>query len=106
MVECKSCKADYQAVPKWQGYLEWCDRFFWAVDSDFPIKLLPDSTGVILADAYDTEITRMAPLEKLAAARRKKGGGGQKFATQAARRLQNLRDPDAGRSFKMPTPHV
>jgi|TARA_B110000908_G_scaffold153626_1_gene190321 hypothetical protein len=75
VVECKSCKADYQAVPKWQGYLEWCDRFFWAVDSDFPIKLLPDSTGVILADAYDTEITRMAPLEKLAAARRKKGGG-------------------------------
>ena len=35
-----------------------------------------------------------------------KKGGGQKFATQAARRLQNLRDPDAGRSFKMPTPHV
>ncbi len=26
---------------KWQGYLDWCDRFFWAVDADFPVDLLP-----------------------------------------------------------------
>jgi hypothetical protein len=97
VVECKSSRADYQSDHKWQGYLEWCDRFFWAVDSDFPIELLPDETGLILADAYDAEITRMAPEEKLAAARRKVMV--QKFATQAARRLHNLRDPDAGSFF-------
>lgn len=105
MVECKSCKADYQADHKWQGYLEWCDRFFWAVDSDFPIKLLPDSTGVILADAYDTEISRMAPLEKLAAARRK-GGGGKNLQPKRRGVYKICETPMRGSSFKMPTPHV
>ena len=97
VVECKSNKADFQSDNKWQCYLEWCDKFFWAVDSEFPIELLPDKTGLILADAYDADIVRMAPLERLVAPRRKVMV--QKFATQAARRLQTLRDPDAGSSF-------
>ncbi len=46
---------------KWQGYLDWCDRYFWAVDCDFPTDLLPDDTGLIHADAFGAEITRMAP---------------------------------------------
>lgn len=71
VVECKSNKADFQSDNKWQGYLEWCDKFFWAVDSEFPIELLPDKTGLILADAYDADIVRMAPLERLVAPRRK-----------------------------------
>jgi hypothetical protein len=45
----------------------------------------------LIADPYDAEIVRMAPEDKLAAARRKVMI--QKFATQAARRLQALRDP-------------
>ena len=97
VVECKSNKADFQSDNKWQGYLEWCDKFFWAVDSEFPIELLPDKTGLILVDAYDADIVRMAPLERLVAPRRKVMV--QKFATQAARRLHNLRDPDAASSF-------
>ena len=32
IVECKSCRADFTGDRKWQGYLEWCDRFFWATD--------------------------------------------------------------------------
>ncbi|EEX11173.1 conserved hypothetical protein [Ruegeria lacuscaerulensis ITI-1157] len=91
VVECKSTRADYQSDAKWQGYLEWCDRFFWAVDTDFPTELLPPETGLIIADAYDAEIIRMPPEAKLAAARRKKMI--QKFAMDAARRLQMLRDP-------------
>ncbi|WP_299370661.1 MmcB family DNA repair protein [uncultured Tateyamaria sp.] len=94
VVECKSSRADFMSDGKWQGYLEWCDRFFWAVDSDFPVDLLPEGTGLIIADAYDAEIIRMAPETKLAAARRKVMV--QKFATHAARRLQALRDPGAG----------
>ena len=97
VVECKSNKAGFQPDNKWQGYLEWCDKFFWAVNSEFPIELLPDKTGLILADAYDADFVRMAPLERLVAPRRKVMV--QKFATQAARRLQTLRDPDAGSSF-------
>jgi hypothetical protein len=92
VIECKSCRADFQTDSKWQGYLEWGDRFFWAVDADFPTELLPPDTGLILADAWDAEIIRMAPETKLAAARRKTLL--HKFASHAARRLQSLRDPD------------
>ena len=91
VIECKSSRADFQSDNKWQGYLEWCDRFFWAVDSDFPTELLPDDTGLILADAYDAEIVRMGPEAKLAPARRKVMV--QKFARHAAIRAQIARDP-------------
>lgn len=91
VVECKSSRADFQSDRKWQGYLEWCDRFFWAVDGDFPSELLPEETGLILADAYDAEIVRMGPEAKLAGARRKVMT--QKFARHAALRLQGYRDP-------------
>ncbi|TMV08059.1 MmcB family DNA repair protein [Ruegeria sediminis] len=91
VIECKSCRADYQADSKWEGYLDWCDRFFWAVDIEFPTDLLPTRTGLIIADAYDAEIIRMGPEDKIAPARRKKMI--QKFAMDAARRLRTLRDP-------------
>lgn len=97
VVECKSSRADFTSDTKWQGYLEWCDRFFWAVDEEFPTDLLPEETGLIIADPYDGEIIRMAPEDKLAAARRKVMI--QKFATHAARRLHALRDPGAGLTY-------
>ena len=93
VIECKSGRADFKADQKWQGYLEWCDRFFWAVDADFPTELLPPDTGLILADAYDAEIIRTSPDTPLAPARRKVMV--QKFARHAALRLQGLRDPAA-----------
>jgi hypothetical protein len=93
VIECKSSRADFQSDNKWQGYLEWCDRYFWAVDAAFPCELLPDGTGLILADGYDAEIQRMGPEDKLSAARRKKLT--LKFARNAADRLRNYRDPGA-----------
>jgi hypothetical protein len=93
VIECKSSKADFQTDKKWEGYLEWCDRYFWAVDMDFPIDLLPEGTGLMIGDSYDAEIIRMAPEIKLAPARRKVII--QKFAMNAARRLHALRDPMA-----------
>ena len=93
VVECKSGRADYVTDRKWQGYLEWCDRFFWAVDADFPTDLLPQGTGLIIADAYDAEILAMGPETPLAPARRKVMV--QRFARHAALRLQALRDPSA-----------
>ncbi|MDI3335360.1 MmcB family DNA repair protein [Defluviimonas aestuarii] len=91
IVECKSSRVDFTSDRKWQNYLEWGDRFFWAVDADFPVELLPEGTGLILADAYDAEIVRMGPEEPLAGARRKVML--QKFARHAALRLQGFRDP-------------
>lgn len=97
VVECKSSRADFLSDSKWRGYLDWCDRFFWAVDTDFPMDLLPEGTGVIVADGYDGEILRMGRETPLPAARRKTLI--QKFATHAARRLQDMRDPDAAREW-------
>lgn len=91
IVECKSSRADFIADRKWHNYLEWADRFFWAVDEDFPIDLLPEGHGLILADGYDGEILRMGPLSPLAGARRKLML--TKFARHAALRLHGLRDP-------------
>ncbi|SHI37277.1 MmcB family DNA repair protein [Wenxinia saemankumensis] len=93
VIECKSSRADYTSDRKWQGYLEWCDRFFWAVDEAFPSELLPAETGLIVADGYDAEILRLGPETKLAGARRKTVT--QKFARHAALRAQALRDPGA-----------
>ncbi|WP_135450279.1 MmcB family DNA repair protein [Tabrizicola caldifontis] len=91
VVECKSGRADFRADRKWQGYLDWCDRFFWAVDADFPVELLPEDTGLILADPWDAEVVRMAPEAPLSGARRRVVL--RTFARVAASRLQDLRDP-------------
>ena len=91
VIECKSSRADFQGDAKWQRYLDWCDRYFWAVDQDFPTDLLPEGTGLLIADAYDAEIIRMAPEDKLPPARRT--ALTRRFARHAARRLGQLRDP-------------
>lgn len=94
VIECKSSRVDFTSDKKWHGYLDWCDRYFWAVESSFPVELLPEGTGLILADAWDAEIHRMGPETKLASARRTKLT--RKFARHAALRLQGLRDPGPG----------
>ena len=91
VVECKSSRADYRSDAKWQGYLEFCDRFFWAVDEAFPTELLPMETGLIIADPYDAEIVRMGPETRLAGARRT--ALTRTFARHAALRSQAARDP-------------
>jgi len=91
VIECKSSRADFTSDAKWQGYLGWCDRYFWAVDAAFPTELLPAETGLIVADAYDAEILRMPPETRLAAARRT--ALTRRIARDAARRLQRLTDP-------------
>ena len=71
IVECKSSREDFTSDDKWQNYLSWCDRYFWAVDAEFPTEILPDEHGLIIADAYDGEMIRNGPCVPLAAARRK-----------------------------------
>ena len=95
IIECKSSRADFQSDHKWQDYLQWCDRYFWAVDQEFPSEILPGDTGLIMADAYDAAILRMGPEHRLAPARRKVMI--QKFARHAARRAQASRDPGVAR---------
>ena len=95
IVECKSSRVDFVSDCKWGGYLAWCDRFFWAVDADFPTDLLPPAAGLILADAWDAEIERWPDPVPLPAARRR--ALIQRFARAAAGCLGQLTDPDPSR---------
>lgn len=95
IVECKSSRADFNADAKWWNYLPWCDRYFWAVSEDFPQDLLPEETGIILADDYDAQIMRHGPKTLLAAARRK--ALTLKIARTAMDRLSATADPSPGR---------
>lgn len=101
IVECKSSRADFMGDHKWQGYLEWCDRFFWCVSPDFPVDLLPDETGLMFADAYDGEIARMGPETKLPAARRKKLT--LAIARTGLQRLSGYTDPRPSAQFGLDT---
>lgn len=98
IVEIKCARADLLGDQKWPEYLDYCDRFFWAVPAGFdytPIEgqaYLPERTGLIIADAYDGEILRPAALVPLAAARRKVEM--QRLARLAMRRLMAIADPD------------
>ncbi|MEO9467914.1 MmcB family DNA repair protein [Parasphingorhabdus sp.] len=77
IVEIKVARGDLLGDSKWTEYLDYCDRFYWAVPMDFdrsPLEregFLPELSGVIVADAYDAEIVRQAATDSLAAARRK-----------------------------------
>ncbi|WP_416348439.1 MmcB family DNA repair protein [Gemmobacter sp.] len=94
VVECKSSRVDFTSDRKWQGYLDWCDRYFWAVDQAFPVDLLPEGTGLIMADAWGGEVLRLPPEHRLAGARRVAVTRG--FARAAARALLGFRDPGPG----------
>ena len=97
IVEIKVSRADLLGDQKWTDYLDFCDRFFWAVPAGFALApfdgdcLGPDCAGLIVADRYDAEVIRPAPLRPLAPARRK--AETLRFARRAARRLAGDLDP-------------
>jgi len=93
VIEIKSSHTDYRTDQKWQDYLAFCDRFFFAVPPDFPREVLPDDVGLIVADRYGAEVLREAETVKLAGARRK--AMTLLFARIAARRVHGLIDRDA-----------
>ena len=93
IVEVKSSIEDFRADHKWPEYREFCDRLFFAVPESFPVELIPDACGLILADGFGAETVRPAPEHRLAAARRK--AVTLRFAHLAALRLQRLVDPAA-----------
>jgi hypothetical protein len=91
IVEIKSSRADFMTDLKWRDYLEFCDRFYFAVDQNFPTDLIPESCGLIIADAYGAATIRESVLARLHAARRQ--ALSLRFARTAARRLMDLNDP-------------
>lgn len=71
IVEIKSGAADFRADGKWPEYFDWCDRYFFAVSERFPRHLIPEETGLIIADGFGGAIVRESPVKPLAPARRK-----------------------------------
>ncbi len=94
IIEVKSGAADFRADHKWQDYLDYCDRFYFAVDANMPEGIIPESAGLIVADSYAACILREAPVTKANGARRR--ATLLAFARCAADRLHNLADPGAG----------
>lgn len=93
IIEIKSSVEDFRADHKWQEYLEYCDRFYFAVPEDFPQNLIPEDQGLLVADAYGASVIREAEARALNAARRR--AVTLRFAQLAARRLTSLADPEA-----------
>lgn len=91
MVEVKSCLADFRADRKWPEYLAYADFFYFAVDPGFPREVLPEDTGLIVADAFEAAIVRPAAEQPVNATRRRHQT--QRFARTAAGRLTSLLDP-------------
>jgi len=90
-VEVKLCLADFRSDTKWADYLAYADRFYFAVNGDFPLDVLPANVGIVIADRYGAEIVRESPVAKLPAARRK--ALTLSVAQAACRRLMRLSDP-------------
>lgn len=91
VVEVKSSVADFRADSKWQDYLEFCDRFYFAVPLNFPTDILPADCGLMVADGYGSEILRESPPGGMNASRRK--ALTLRFARTAAQRLMQVNDP-------------
>lgn len=102
IIEIKCSRADLRGDMKWQEYLDYCDRFCWAVPAGFALEpfeeahFRPDIAGLIVADRYDAEMLRSPAVRPLAGARRKTET--LRFARRAAQRLLGSLDPGlAGR---------
>lgn len=92
ILEIKSSIEDYRSDTKWPEYQEFADKFFFAVDADFPDEILPEDTGFLIADRFGAEIIRMAAKHQLPAARRK--ALTLRIARAACGRLHTLVDPE------------
>jgi len=84
-VEIKVALADLRSDTKWRDYLEFCDRFYFALPPDLADDHVPQGTGLIIADRYGGEILRPSPEWKLHPSRRK--AVTLNFARVAAERL-------------------
>jgi hypothetical protein len=91
IVEIKSSLIDYQVDGKWPDYKDFCDRFFFAKPPELDPDIFPTEEGLIVADAHDAAILRMATEFPLPGARRK--ALTLKLARLGADRVHTLMDP-------------
>lgn len=95
VVEIKTSLADFRADQKWPTYREFADCLYFAVASGFPIALIPEDCGVMVADAFGAAVLREARPRPIAAGRRR--ALTLRFARVAATRLRRALDPETAR---------
>lgn len=93
IVEVKSCLADFRTDQKWPEYAPYCDRFYFAVDCDFPQDHIPGEAGLLVCDGFGGAVLRECLPAPLNAARRK--AVTLSFARLAAARLMRGANPAA-----------
>lgn len=71
IIEVKSTLEDFRIDIKWHEYIDYCDQFYFAVNNNFPKEILPNNTGLIIADRFGGTILHDAVINKLSPARRK-----------------------------------
>ena len=88
VVEVKSSVADYRSDRKWHEYLAFCERFYFAVPAGFPVEMMPDDCGLIVADPYEAAVRRESKAKKLNANRKRRQL--IRFALAASDRLRQM----------------
>lgn len=89
--EVKSGLDDYRVDRKWGEYGPFCDAFYFAVAPEFPLDVLPDEPGLVVADGFGGAVVREPSPTPLAPARRK----ALTIAFARLGALRTLRDPVA-----------
>ncbi|MBS4076458.1 MmcB family DNA repair protein [Ameyamaea chiangmaiensis] len=106
-IEIKSGPLDFRLDMKWPNYRAWCDVLYFAVDTAFPLALLPVDTGVMTVATSDrilpgivpeAAVLRAPPSHPLSPARRRILV--TLFARVAADRLMRLEDPMMSASLR------
>ena len=87
IVEVKSTVADYRGDRKWQEYLAFSERFYFAVPAGFPVDMMPDDCGLIVADPYAAAVRRESMTRKLNTNRKRRQL--IRFALAASSRLSH-----------------
>lgn len=99
VIEIKSSVIDFRTDRKWTDYRLHCDRLFFAVGADFPLEILPEDAGVLVADQFGAGMIREAPHHPMPGATRR--ALTLRLARTAASRLMGLMDPDALRGIEL-----
>jgi hypothetical protein len=90
-LEVKSGPVDFLTDSKWPEYRDFSDALYFAVDTDFPLSLLPEDVGLIVTAGLEADLLREAPAHPMAPARRR--AQLHRFAALAACRVEQMLDP-------------
>lgn len=90
IVEVKSSAADFHSDRKWREYVDFCEKFYFAVAEDFPHALLPEECGLMVADGFGGVVRRQSPIGSMNGNRKRSQL--VRFAMTAGQRLRRAYD--------------